>query len=129
MKMLKKTLTAATLAASTLFAGTAFADPVYLIATISVNDWDKYMGDYGSVAIPAIVEAGGEFLVAAKETTVAEGTYPHNWTVVVKFPSEEVAMGFYTSETYQGVIGHRHAATDIETSVLMLAPQFVPPSE
>ena len=126
--MLKKTLTAATLAASTLFAGAALADPVYLIATMTVTDWDKYMGDYGSIAIPAIVDAGGEILVAAQETTVAEGTYPHNWTVVVKFPSEEDAMGFYTSETYQGVIGHRHAATDTESSVMMLAAQFVPPS-
>ena len=127
--MFKKTLASAALTAATLLGGAAIAEPVYLIATMTVTDWDKYQGDYGSVAIPAIIEAGGEFLVAAQETTVAEGSYPHNWTVIVKFPSEEVAMSFYTSETYQGVIAHRHAATDIKTSVMMLAPQFVPPAE
>lgn len=126
--MFKKTLTAATFAATTLFAGAALADPVYFIATVSVEDWDKYMNDYSSVAIPGILKAGGEILVGAQEVSVVEGSYPHNWTVVVKFPSGEAATGFYGSPEYQAVIPIRHAASNTETSVLMVAPQFVPPS-
>ena len=126
--MFKPILTAAALSVSTFVAGTASADPVYLVATVTVDDWDKYMSDYASVAIPAIIGAGGEVLVGAQEVNVVEGAYDHNWTVVVKFPSAEAATGFYGSAEYQAVIPHRHAATNTETSVLMVAPQFTPPS-
>ena len=125
--MLKKTIATA-IALSTLLAGAATADPVYFISTISVTDWEKYNNEYASVAAPSIIKAGGEILVATPEVTVTEGTYAHNWTVIVKFASQEDAMAFYASEEYQAVIPVRHASSNTETSVLMLAPQFVPPS-
>ncbi len=125
--MVKKLITAAALSTS-LMTGAALADPVYLVATVSVTDWDKYMSDYASIAIPAIVGAGGEVLVGAQEVSVVEGSYDHNWTVVVKFPSADAANGFYGSPEYQAVIPARHAATNTDTSVLMVAPQFTPPS-
>lgn len=125
--MFKKLITAAALSTS-LVTGAALADPVYLVATVSVTDWDKYMSDYASIAIPAIVGAGGEVLVGAQEVSVVEGSYDHNWTVVVKFPSADAANGFYGSPEYQAVIPARHAATNTDTSVLMVAPQFTPPS-
>tara|TARA_Y100001956_G_scaffold6173_1_gene5451 strand:- start:900 stop:1277 length:378 start_codon:yes stop_codon:yes gene_type:complete len=125
--MLKKLITAAALSTSVM-TGAALADPVYLVATVSVTDWDKYMSDYASIAIPAIVGAGGEVLVGAQEVSVVEGSYDHNWTVVVKFPSADAANGFYGSPEYQAVIPARHAATNTDTSVLMVAPQFTPPS-
>ncbi|MEC7963778.1 MAG: DUF1330 domain-containing protein [Pseudomonadota bacterium] len=125
--MFKKLITAAALSTS-LMTGAALADPVYLVATVSVTDWDKYMSDYASIAIPAIVGAGGEVLVGAQEVSVVEGSYDHNWTVVVKFPSADAANGFYGSPEYQAVIPARHAATNTDTSVLMVAPQFTPPS-
>lgn len=124
--MINKTLAA--LAATALTATLANADPVYFIATVSVEDWDSYMSDYSSVAIPGILGAGGEILVGAQEVAVVEGDYPHNWTVVVKFPSADAANGFYGSPEYQAVIPVRHAATNTDTSVLMVANQFVPPS-
>lgn len=127
--MFKKPFTALTLAASTLFAGAALAEPVYFVATVSVTDWDTYNADYSSVAVPGILAAGGEILVATPEVTVAEGTYPHNWTVIVRFESQDAAMGFYGSEEYQAVIPIRHASSNTETSVLMLAPAFVPPEQ
>jgi len=125
--MFKKLITAAALSTS-LMTVAALADPVYLVATVSVTDWDKYMSDYASIAIPAIVGAGGEVLVGAQEVSVVEGSYDHNWTVVVKFPSADAANGFYRSPEYQAVIPARHAATNTDTSVLMVAPQFTPPS-
>lgn len=127
--MFKQAIASCALGASMLFGGTALAEPVYLVATVTVEDFDAYMADYGSVAIPAIVEAGGEILVAAPETSVLEGEYGHNWTVVVKFPSEEAAMGWYNSETYQAVIPARHAVTDTGSSVMLIADQFAPPAE
>lgn len=126
--MFKKNLTAITLAVTALTASAAAADPVYFIATVSVNDWDTYNADYMSVAAPGIINAGGEILVGAQEVTVVEGDYSHNWTVVVKFPSAEAANGFYGSPEYQAVIPVRHGVTNTDTAVLMVAPQFAPPT-
>jgi len=117
------------LAVAPMLALPALAEPVYLIANVAVNDWETYMADYESVAGPAIIKAGGEILVGTKTVNVVEGRYDYNWTVVVRFPSEEVAVGFYGSPEYQAVIPIRQATTDTETSVLMLAPQFVLPSQ
>ncbi len=127
---MRKTLTAAIIAASTLISTPVFAQeasPVYLIATITVNDFDAYMANYGSVAIPAIIAAGGEILVGTPEVSLLEGDYVHNWTVVVRFPSEEAAYNWYDSPEYQAVIPFRLAVTNTETAAMILAPQFQPP--
>jgi len=126
---MKKMLATAAVAVSTLLGSAAFAEPAYLIATISVTDWDAYLNKYSAVAIPAIINAGGEILVGDTEPMVVEGTYEHNWTIVVKFPSQEAAVGFYGSPEYQAVIPIRHGATNTATSVLLLAAQFVPTVE
>ncbi len=87
------------------------------------------MADYSSVAVPAILSDDSEILVGDTKPMIVEGTYNHNRTVVVKFPSEEAAVGFYGSPEYQVVIPFRHVATNVDTSVLLLAAQLVPPSE
>ena len=127
---MKKTLTAAIFAASTMTSTPVFAHettPVYLVATITVSDFDAYMENYGSVAIPLILDASGEILVATPEVDVLEGGYIHNWTVVVRFPSEEAARSWYDSPEYQAIIPNRHAESDTETAIMLLAPQFQPP--
>lgn len=125
MKKLFATAALATLCAT----GSALADPVYVIATITVNDWESFNTEYAPAAVGGIFAAGGELLVATPEATVVEGNYDHNWTVVVRFPSAEAATGFYESQEYQAVLPIRFAATNTETSVLLMAPQFVPPAE
>lgn len=126
---MNKTLTAAIAAATFGLSGAALADPVYIIATITVNDWESFNADYAPAAVGGIFAAGGELLVATPEATVVEGSYDHNWTVVVRFPSQEAATGFYESADYQAVLPVRLAATNTDTSVLVMAPQFVPPAE
>ena len=42
---MKKTLTAAIAAATFGLPGAALADPVYIIATITVNDWESFNAD------------------------------------------------------------------------------------
>lgn len=130
--MLRTTIVATSLAVGSFFGFQALAHdehPYYMIADVSVTDFDTYMADYGSVAIPAIFAAGGEILVGAPEVTTLEGDYPNNWTVVVKFPSEAAAMSWYNSPDYQAVIPIRHANSDTTQSTIILAPEFVPPSE
>ena len=118
---------AALLAASPAIA--AEAGPVYLIASLSVDNLDRYMAEYGMPVVPMLLEAGGEILVGTPEVATLDGDYAANWTVVVRFPSAESAQQWYESEAYQALVPIRHGLTDTEASTLILAPQFVMPPQ
>ena len=130
--MLRTSIIATSLALGSFFGFQALAQdehPYYMIADVSVTDFDTYMADYGSIAIPLIIAAGGEILVAAPEVATVEGDYPNNWTVVIKYPSEAAATRLYNSPEYQAIIPIRHANSDTTQSTIILAPGFVAPSD
>lgn len=85
------------------------------------------METYGSIAIPAIIAAGGEILVATPTVNILEGDFVHNWTVVVRFPSDDAAHIWYDSPEYQAVIPNRLALTNTDTAIMLLTDQFQPP--
>ncbi len=74
--------------------------PVYMMAQIDVRDHQAYMEEYGMPVLNQFVEAGAEVLVASADAEVFEGSWPGNWTVVVKFPSAEAATSWYNSVEY-----------------------------
>ncbi len=74
--------------------------PVYMIATIDVKDYDAYLQHYGLPVADIFAKAGAEVLVASPEVEVFEGEWRGNWTVVVKLPSMDVANELYNSEEY-----------------------------
>ena len=76
------------------------AEPVYMIAQIDVRDHQAYIEEYGMPVLNQFVEAGAEVLVASADAEVFEGTWPGNWTVVVKFSSAEAATSWYNSVEY-----------------------------
>lgn len=130
MMSLKSLLVAAAIAANlTIPAAAQETDPpVYLIASLSVPDLEKYMGDYGMPVFPMLLGAGGEVLVGTPAVEVLEGEYSANWTVVVRFPTEAAAKGWYNSPEYRELIPVRQRLTDTSRSALLLAPQFVLPA-
>ncbi|WP_420434765.1 DUF1330 domain-containing protein [Hyphobacterium sp.] len=109
-------------------AGAGHDHPHYLVAAISVSDFDIYMSDYASIAIPTILEAGGEILVASRTGVSLEQAARTNWTVVVRFPSEAAANQWYHSSAYQAVIPVRQSVTDQAATALIFAPHFQPPT-
>ena len=86
------------------------------------------MNDYVTPLGPVLLDAGGEILVVAPEITHLEGNYTSNLTVVVRFPSAEVANAFYTSDAYAALRPARQTNTDTAISTLVLAPEFAFPS-
>lgn len=102
--------------------------PTYLLANLYVENMDDYMKDYATPLGPILMEAGGEILVVAPEVTRLEGDYVSNLTVVVRFPSAELANAFYASDAYAAVRPARHANTDLAVSTLVLAPEFALPA-
>ena len=83
--------------------------PVYLLATLRITDLDAYVSDYGLPVLPMLEAAGGE--------------------MVVRFPSQAAAQGWYVSQEYQALIPVRQRLTDTDVSTLVLAPQFQGPRQ
>jgi len=131
-KLITSLTLAASLTAGLVCATTAFAEdadvPTYLLANLYVENMDDYMKDYATPLGPILMEAGGEILVVAPEVNRLEGDYVSNLTVVVRFPSAELANAFYASDAYAAVRPARHATTDLAISTLVLAPEFVLPA-
>ncbi len=73
--------------------------PAYIIARVSVTDWDKY-NEYIKVTPEIIAKFGGRFIVRGGETVTLEGPEEKWRMVVVEFPDLEKAKEFYYSPEY-----------------------------
>ena len=71
----------------------------YLIARISVTDWNKY-DQYMKVTPGIIAKYGGKFIVRGGQTVTLEGPTEKWRIVVVEFPDLEKAKEFYYSQDY-----------------------------
>ena len=55
---------------------------------------------------------GGEFVVRGGATSVVEGTWPFERTVIIEFPSREMAEAWYRSAAYQKLLPLRLESTN-----------------
>ncbi|MCF8262156.1 MAG: DUF1330 domain-containing protein [Melioribacteraceae bacterium] len=97
---------------------------VYYITTYDVVDPDKYQ-TYIQQVMPLLQKHKAEILVATPESKSIEGN-PRAVQVVLKFESEEAALGWYNDPAYESVKEIRFAATENGTAVI--SKQFVPPT-
>ena len=82
----------------------------FVIVQIVVNDWDGYRR-YGSAAHQEIFDKFGAKVVGIdEEVEIVEGSWPFTRTVLIEFPSKELARAWYESDEYQAVVGLRHGA-------------------
>ena len=95
----------------------------YLIANYDVVDPAAYRS-YQQQSRP-ILAGGGKVLVLDPASVAKEGT-PGAQTVVIEYPTKEVALAAYESDDYQAVVGIRLAATSNGRGVIV--DGFVMPS-
>ena len=76
------------------------SEAVYMIGIIDVNDFQTYAEQYGMPVGAMFAEVGAEIIVASDTVEILEGSWPGNWTVIVKVPSAEVAKELYHSDRY-----------------------------
>jgi uncharacterized protein (DUF1330 family) len=72
----------------------------YIIARITVTDWEKYK-DYIKATPAAIAKYGGKFLSRGGELVTLEGPEETQRIVLIEFPSLDRAKEFYHSPDYQ----------------------------
>jgi uncharacterized protein (DUF1330 family) len=89
----------------------------YVIFTEDIHD-EEQINAYGQVAIPTILQAGGQVIVVDDAHEKIEGTWHGTRTVVLEFESVEAARNWYGSAEYQGLAGLRHAAADSNAAIV-----------
>lgn len=75
--------------------------PVYLVAQLTVPDPQKYRTEYAGHAVKQLEKIGAEVIAADTSPTVLEGKLAHPWSVIIKFPSESIALRWYESAEYK----------------------------
>ncbi len=83
----------------------------YVIFTEDIHD-EAQISAYAQQAIPTILQAGGQVLVADDAPELIEGSWHGKRTVLLEFESVEAARNWYRSAEYQRLAGRRHAAAD-----------------
>ncbi|HTQ19518.1 DUF1330 domain-containing protein [Mycobacterium sp.] len=83
----------------------------FVVVQIAINDRDGYH-QYEIAGHPKIFDKFSAKLVGLDENVeVVEGSWPCTRTVIIEFPSNELARAWYESDEYQAVVGLRHAST------------------
>jgi uncharacterized protein (DUF1330 family) len=84
--------------------------PVYLVAQLNIQDRETY-AKYGSAFMDIFNPYGGKLLSVEEASEVLEGKWGYTRTVLLEFPSEELAHAWYGSAAYQAIAQHRRAAS------------------
>ena len=83
----------------------------YVIYQAEVTDPEQY-ALYREKSTPAVLDAGGEFIVRGGDVDVLEGGPPLGRTVIVKFDSIGSAREWYDSKAYTEARALREGAVN-----------------
>jgi uncharacterized protein (DUF1330 family) len=96
-------------------------EKAFVIVQIAIHDWDGYR-QYGLAGHLEIFDKfSGKLVAADDDVEVVEGDWPFTRTVLIAFPSKELARAWYESDEYQAVVGLRHGSA---TSNLVIAAGY-----
>lgn len=96
----------------------------YIIASYDIVDPESYQGYVPAVG-PLLEKHGAEILAAEFDAHLLEGE-KRSVYVVLRFESEEAALGWYNDPAYEPVRKIRLGSC--ANNNMVLAKQFVPPS-
>lgn len=71
----------------------------YIIANVTVTDWDRYR-EYVLHAPRVVKQFGGRFLSRGSEPFMLEGAAETRRVVLIEFPTLAIAKEFFASEAY-----------------------------
>ena len=76
--------------------------PGYVIFNIEIKKTEEYK-EYVEKVTPIAKKFGGKYIVRGGETKVIEGTWTYPRTIIIKFPSYEKALEWYSSGEYKPI--------------------------
>ncbi|TBR38441.1 DUF1330 domain-containing protein [Marinomonas agarivorans] len=73
-----------------------------VLAIIATNITDpSWVAEYTEKVTPMVSKVGGRYLTRTAQVDLIEGHEKPQFSIVVEFPSKEVATAFYDSEEYR----------------------------
>lgn len=93
---------------------------VYIIAHVEVKDIGAYIREYALPFKPILEKYQGEALVGTTKAEILEGERYGDWTVILKFPSKELAHACINSEEYAPLAKHRITNLSTGGKVIMV---------
>ena len=75
--------------------------PAYLVVQLKIRNRDECIQRYGLPVLAMFEDIGAEILAVSPDPVVLDGEWAGNWTVVIRFPSMQVAEDWYQSPEYQ----------------------------
>ena len=82
----------------------------FVIVQILINDRGGYH-QYETAGHQEIFDKFSAKVVGIDEKVeIVEGSWPFTRTVLIEFPSKDLARAWYDSEEYQAVVGLRHGS-------------------
>jgi uncharacterized protein (DUF1330 family) len=83
----------------------------FVIVQILINDRDGYHQYETAGHLEIFDRFSGKVVGLDENVEIIEGSWPFTRTVVIEFPSKELARAWYESDEYQAVAGLRHGST------------------
>jgi uncharacterized protein (DUF1330 family) len=77
--------------------------PAYLVVQLELKNQEEYLQRYGLPVLAIFEDRGAEVVAVSPAPVVLDGEWSGNWTVVVRFPSMQVAQDWYQSPEYQSL--------------------------
>ncbi len=98
---------------------------VYIVAQIEVKnrDFKTYFEEYALKLKDMLPKYQGEALAGTTKAEVIEGEQFGNWTVILKFPSKELAYACINSAEYAPIAAKRINELQTGGNVLMVPAQ------
>jgi uncharacterized protein (DUF1330 family) len=93
----------------------------FVVVQIAIDDRDTYHQYETAGHLEIFDRFSGKLIGADENVEIVEGAWPFTRTVLIEFPSKELARAWYESEEYQAVVDLRH---DSATSNLVIVSGF-----
>ena len=71
----------------------------YILVQINITNPESYK-EYLKQVTPTVVKYGGEYIVRGGKYKSMEGKWDYERTVIIKFPTYEIANTWYNSDEY-----------------------------
>lgn len=94
----------------------------YIINNMNVHDRDEY-NTYLRAFMPVFEQYGGTVLAAQDNPVPSEGEWPYQRTILLSFPSRELAERWAASPEYQRIAVHRRAGASSNVLIMDALPQ------
>jgi uncharacterized protein (DUF1330 family) len=82
----------------------------FVIVQLVINDRDSYRQYELAGHLEIFDRFSGKLVGVDENVEIVEGSWPFTRTVLIEFPSKELARAWYESDEYQAVVGLRHGS-------------------